>query len=256
MSRIVVNQLCVRHEDADPRVFMPDVRLHRSLLSEFGRELTERSVILDFGCGHGGLVEVYRQAGFQAFGADVKVERPAEWLRMIPAVNGTYRLPFDDATFDFVFSNSVLEHVEDLDAALHDIQRVLKPGGATLHLFPPRTALIEPHVHLPFSGILQGPAWLRLWASLGVRNSFQRGLSAAQVARHNHDFLHSQTFYRSKRDLGRYLRRHFQTVVFADHQMIKHSYGRAGRLGALVKICPPIASWYGSLHQRCVFCAK
>src|SRR5262249_48133121 len=38
-------------------------------------------------------------------------------------------IPFDDEFFDIVHANSVIEHVADLDAALSEIFRVLKPGG-------------------------------------------------------------------------------------------------------------------------------
>ncbi len=38
-------------------------------------------------------------------------------------------LPYDTQYFDFVFDNSALEHVSDLDAALREVARVLKPGG-------------------------------------------------------------------------------------------------------------------------------
>ena len=244
------------NEDADPACFLRDVRLHQSLLSEFGRELTAQSSILDFGCGHGAMVQAYRLAGLQAFGADVKVERPADWLRAITAVNGSYRIPFDDEAFDFVYSNSVLEHVEDLDSALSEMKRVLKPGGVSLHFFPPRAKPIEPHVLVPLGGMVRARPWLLLWALLGVRNSFQKGLSSSRVARSNHAYLHGQTFYRSKGEFARRLGRHFQTVVFADRQMIKHSYGRARRLSAMSERLPPIASAYGALHQRCVFCVK
>ncbi|WP_260945690.1 class I SAM-dependent methyltransferase [Aliarcobacter cryaerophilus] len=46
------------------------------------------------------------------------------------------RLPFEDGYFDFVFSSSVLEHVEDLDNSLNEINRVLKVGGITVHSVP------------------------------------------------------------------------------------------------------------------------
>lgn len=39
------------------------------------------------------------------------------------------KLPFEDASFDIIFNNSGLEHVENLDAALAEIARVLAPGG-------------------------------------------------------------------------------------------------------------------------------
>jgi SAM-dependent methyltransferase len=42
-------------------------------------------------------------------------------------------LTFPDGFFDVVITSDVLEHVVDLDAALQEIKRVLKPGG--YHLF-------------------------------------------------------------------------------------------------------------------------
>lgn len=38
-------------------------------------------------------------------------------------------LPFDDNSFDFVYSSHVLEHIEDRKLAISEIFRVLKPGG-------------------------------------------------------------------------------------------------------------------------------
>lgn len=38
-------------------------------------------------------------------------------------------IPFDDSTFDVVFCNHVMEHVDDDIKAISEIHRVLKPGG-------------------------------------------------------------------------------------------------------------------------------
>lgn len=43
---------------------------------------------------------------------------------------------FPADSFDFVLSNEVLEHVPDLDAALLDTARILKPGGRFIATFP------------------------------------------------------------------------------------------------------------------------
>ncbi|MEO1039741.1 MAG: class I SAM-dependent methyltransferase [Pseudomonadota bacterium] len=45
------------------------------------------------------------------------------------SVGDAGRLPFADASFDIVICSEVLEHLPDVDAALGEITRVLKPGG-------------------------------------------------------------------------------------------------------------------------------
>jgi ubiquinone/menaquinone biosynthesis C-methylase UbiE len=232
-----------------------DVALHRAIIGEFGHRLDKGSLVLDFGCGdEGEMVMAYRQAGLQAFGADLRIVRASEWLRVIPG--DSYRLPFPDATFDFLYSNSVLEHVGDLDLALAEMHRVLKPSGVALHLFPPPGRPIEAHVFVPFGGIFRGRLWLLLWALAGVRNSFQRNVGIRERARRNYAYLHEKTFYRTKRELERRFRRYFRRVTFADRQMIRHSYGKAKYLSPYAERVGFIARCYGSLHQRCLFCEK
>jgi hypothetical protein len=43
---------------------------------------------------------------------------------------------FPDAAFDVIVSNDVMEHVPDIDAALRESARILKPGGHFLATFP------------------------------------------------------------------------------------------------------------------------
>jgi SAM-dependent methyltransferase len=62
-------------------------------------------------------------------------------------------LPFDDASFDVVVSNHVIEHVGARDSQLthlKEIHRVIAPSGVGYLALPNRWALIEPHFRLPF----------------------------------------------------------------------------------------------------------
>jgi demethylmenaquinone methyltransferase/2-methoxy-6-polyprenyl-1,4-benzoquinol methylase len=54
------------------------------------------------------------------------------------------RLPFRDASFDFVSMGFALRHVADLDALFAEIRRVLRPGGTAcvLELTCPRSPLV------------------------------------------------------------------------------------------------------------------
>lgn len=49
------------------------------------------------------------------------------------------KLPFNDASFEVVFSSHVLEHVTSMEASLLEMRRVLKPGGVLIIGMPTTT---------------------------------------------------------------------------------------------------------------------
>jgi ubiquinone/menaquinone biosynthesis C-methylase UbiE len=57
-------------------------------------------------------------------------------------------LPFADATFDMVFSSSVLEHIDDKEKALKEMVRVVKPGGTVIFIIPTFIQSICAFAHL------------------------------------------------------------------------------------------------------------
>ncbi len=88
--------------------------------------------VLDVGCGDGHFAAVaYDQpidVGVDLLNSGLGEARMwGAYGRVVPA-SGTM-LPFPDAGFQTVVSNSVLEHIPDLDAALQEISRVLAPAG-------------------------------------------------------------------------------------------------------------------------------
>ncbi|HWS73293.1 MAG TPA: class I SAM-dependent methyltransferase, partial [Thermoanaerobaculia bacterium] len=48
-------------------------------------------------------------------------------------------IPFPDASFDFLFSSNVLEHVRALPELLAETKRVLRPEGVAIHIVPSAT---------------------------------------------------------------------------------------------------------------------
>jgi SAM-dependent methyltransferase len=160
--------------------------------------------ILDLGCGKGGLVMSLLAEGHDAYGCDIADSaasdfRPSPDADRLRAIEThPYRLPFIDGQFDCVISTQVLEHVMDLESTFREIHRVLKPGGISLHTFPGRHVPVEPHVFVPFATVIRNHIWLYLWAALGVRNRFQAGKTAAEVARLNYAYLHAHTNYPPK----------------------------------------------------------
>ena len=227
--------------------------LHASILESLGHPLPAGAKVLDFGCGDGAMVGEYRSAGYDAYGCDIVLERETEFLRLITS---PYRLPFPSGTFDFVFSDQVLEHVDDHRAALGEISRVLRGGGWTLHIFPSKFCLVEPHTFVPLATLLQSRRWLHLWARVGLRNRYQKGKDSKEVVELNYRFLTTGTSYLTKRQLRRLATDHFSEVSFVEHLLLQHSYGRSRHLSRLAKRWPILGRFYSTLHSRVMFCRK
>ena len=77
------------------------------------------------------------------------------------------------------------------------VVRVLKPGGASVHVIPTKWQFIEPHIKVPFGGfqLFKRYPYYLLWAILGIRNEYQQGLSARETARRNHDYSRTALNY-------------------------------------------------------------
>lgn len=69
----------------------------------------------------------------------------------IPYVQGdACALPFDDASFDVVFSNAVIEHVGDRDRQRAFVSEAIRVGRRVFLTTPNRRFPIEVHTQLPF----------------------------------------------------------------------------------------------------------
>jgi 2-polyprenyl-6-hydroxyphenyl methylase/3-demethylubiquinone-9 3-methyltransferase len=102
-------------------------------------------LVLDAGCGGGLVSKGLAEAGVRVVGVDrlpgcLEVARRAVPAGLRTAVGELERLPFADASFDAVVAADVLEHVPDLPAAVAELARVLRPGGAFLFDTINRTA--------------------------------------------------------------------------------------------------------------------
>ena len=108
--------------------------------------------VLDVGCGVGTMVSTLAGQGYEAYGVDLAgvqdrwkaLQRSPERFFVVDALN--MRLPFHDASLDFVFTLGVIEHVGTTDgfsdrepryhqireAWLRELFRVVRPGGAML----------------------------------------------------------------------------------------------------------------------------
>ena len=99
--------------------------------------IPKSSTFLDVGCGAGySLMKAYTEFDCHIQGIDPEpgahgVGRFTSGLwKERPIIKGIAEsLPFDDSTFDVVYSSHVLEHVESEEKALQEMKRVLKPNG-------------------------------------------------------------------------------------------------------------------------------
>lgn len=67
-----------------------------------------------------------------------------EWVNC--RVANASELPYENNTFDAVYGIQVFEYIDQLDAALHEVQRVLRPGGRCIILSTDwRTAVWHSH---------------------------------------------------------------------------------------------------------------
>lgn len=92
--------------------------------------------ILDIGCGDGRYFQLIWPQATDVIGVDMDpgvaaLGRASGVYRNVYAVNA-HQIPEFDASFDHVFANCSLEHMDHLDGVLAEIQRCLKPGGTLL----------------------------------------------------------------------------------------------------------------------------
>lgn len=224
------------------------------LLRTFGRLGVIPSAetrLLDFGCGGGERVDQLRRRGYDAAGCDIAVPDGAHRSLRAIAMD-PYRLPYEDASFDVVFSVTVFEHVMDYDGALAEIRRVLKPGGVSVHVFPSRWKPIETHAYVPLASAIQWRWWLRLWAALGVRNEFQQDWTARETADANARFLANETNYLRKPQIRAHVRRHFEHCDFVEEAVFRPERYAFFRRHAW--LLPAYRAWTSATNVRVLVC--
>jgi SAM-dependent methyltransferase len=89
------------------------------------------AAVLDVGCGVGQVVRQLTQRGFTAHGVDVSrpnIERAREISPRCQLYDGR-TLPFADGTFASAGALNVLEHVDEPEAFIRELIRVVAPGG-------------------------------------------------------------------------------------------------------------------------------
>lgn len=148
--------------------------------------LPENANILELGCGTGLFTYEFVKKPIRLTAIDISPDLLAEAEKIISAKNVTFKvdnaydMSFADNSFDAVIGSSVLHHL-DIEKAMHEIYRVLKPGGVI--------RFTEPNMLNPQIALQKNIPWLkrRLGDSPDETAFFRSSLT--RMLR-NHDFTH------------------------------------------------------------------
>src|SRR5262249_6418792 len=154
--------------------------IHRHILSVIASAMkgNARLRILDAGCGGGELMRYLSQeltdlapeVKIEVSGFDVSDFSPhgaRDLADNIQVIQTGEMWPYPDRSFDAVVYNQVLEHVADHRLFFRELGRVLRPGGISIHVFPLKECIYEPHVFIPFAHRIPIPAYINAMAHLG-----------------------------------------------------------------------------------------
>lgn len=92
--------------------------------------------ILEVGCGVGHLTRRLRELGVDAIGIDANPHAAENAVTDGVTTGNAEALDFPDDSFDKIVSLHAIEHIPNIEAALSEMARVLRPGGKALLVYP------------------------------------------------------------------------------------------------------------------------
>ena len=193
---------------------------------------------LDYGCGAGRILHELRNQGINAFGCDIFYEGGDYSKFVDPALflDGTIRkitnntIPFESEFFDIVINNQVMEHVENLNTVLAEIERVLKPGGIVLNLFPDKGVWREGHCGIPFLHWFPKNSYSRIYYAASCRAlglGYQK--NGKNIMRWSQDFcewLDKWTHYRTRREIDATYEKYFYDIQHIEDYWLRLRLGK------------------------------
>ncbi|GEM_PF-4423915 len=142
-------------------------------------------VLIDIGCGWGRWTIAGARAGYEAWGVDVHLDAlwAAKRVARATKVEADFvcseaaQLPFKSGSVDFVFSYSVLQHLDrqTTGEALREIIRILRPGGTYLVQLPNVYGMMSAvrQARRGFRDGRPGTFEMRYWKRRDIRTAFE-----------------------------------------------------------------------------------
>ncbi len=153
--------------------------------------------LLDCGCGMGALTTSLAEwlAPGEVIGFDreqSQVDAARAWAaekgvgNVRFEIGNIYEIAYPDASFDAVFSFTVLEHLREPLRAMREMRRVLKPGGVV--------GLCDPD----YEAQLQAPTSAAVVEMLSLMRRFSEEHASPYYARHQREYLLEAGFARTQ----------------------------------------------------------
>lgn len=152
-------------------------RLHYIPYVQSFIRITSQTRVLEIGCGEGGNLLPFAQAGCRVTGIDLattRIEEARRFFRQAEA-QGTFLAadilqyaPMTEESFDLILMHDVIEHIADKEQLLTAIKHLLSPGGLLFIAFPAWQMPFGGHqqichhtllAHLPFIHLLPRAAY-------------------------------------------------------------------------------------------------
>jgi SAM-dependent methyltransferase len=143
--------------------FAPSVALWRAVELRVAAQQSFPRPLLDLGCGDGLIAQaLFRDrervdAGCDPWPAQIRRAYASGIYKHLALAYGNH-LPYADASFASVFSNSVLEHIPDVEPVVREAARVLMPGGTLIFTVPSEAfrSLLDGYQRRRASGDIRG----------------------------------------------------------------------------------------------------
>lgn len=177
MESIETEKILIRH--------LRDLPYFRAMLraveDQFYQDIPLTAPILDMGCGDGHFASVaFAQpldVGLDPWSGPLREAYKRGSYRMVIQADGAH-MPFPTGWFASAVSNSVLEHIPQVEQVLIEIGRVVRPGGLFAFCVP----------NDRFTTELQGATLFKTLGFTGVSQSYSRMFN--RISRHAHTDSH------------------------------------------------------------------
>jgi len=94
-------------------------------------------------------------------------------------VGDAAKLPFEDESFDIVYSHGVLHHTPDIEQCLSEIRRVLRPGGRLILGLYHKWSAFHIYSKIFYDGLVRGLLFTHGYA--GLMATLERGADGARI---------------------------------------------------------------------------